>query len=352
MEVCKLCLQNEATRTNSHILPHSLIRRAVNLDASRYRDREFVFNFSNNAAPSRFQGRNVIPTSLENLELSIDNIEVTEHNSTTEDYIFCNDCEDKFGRIEGYFSEKIIMPFQQSQIFTSNSRTTISLRQSDHRLLRLYVYGLFWRVSISQTYDFHLLPEEEEMMREWLNSGMDLNLHAVRSNLDGIPDFCDLPLSIAYAEELDDPSQSFIDANVFSRRPYMLIVGTFSFFLYFKKRHMKSLLNNFYGLSQFVDKVNVYNIQESQIEFLKIFKGEYERVFMNAVDFVTSEHLNFFLKKFVFIHRQIFGTKPILNDLLLFRRDFGEMGVDVNEAMRLQLMQAHFERIFRRRSRL
>ena len=64
MKKCKLCNINEADKTNSHIVPHFLIKRIINVDNSNGRDKELGFKIGLDDINSFF-GKSVLPEKLE-----------------------------------------------------------------------------------------------------------------------------------------------------------------------------------------------------------------------------------------------------------------------------------------------
>jgi hypothetical protein len=350
MELCKLCLEEAATKTNSHIFPHSLIKESVNLHGSRNRDKEFVFNFSSTSSPTRYQGQSIIPEAIDNLELPIDNIEQEDHNTTTEDYIFCPDCEGRFSAIEGYFAEKVITPFLRSDIFENGDRTTLSVKNTDNRLLRLYIYGLFWRASISQLHDFKLSVAQEEKLRILIHCTMDLQISVALSKAKALTAFCSLPMAVFVMEKFDDTTRSFIDANVFCKIPYMNLVGDFIFFLYFNEKEARRVLNNFYGLTKYLRLPGMINCHEEQFVFGKIFKSEREEVLRNAMNFMIGENIRNACGLFSRAHRDLLKRYPRNEDLVKFRNAFVAKGTNISDAMKIELIINNLASIVKRLS--
>ena len=65
MATCCLCKKAEATKKNSHILPHFLIKTAISKGGSNQRDYELTFSFSENEFVDTFFGRSITLETIE-----------------------------------------------------------------------------------------------------------------------------------------------------------------------------------------------------------------------------------------------------------------------------------------------
>lgn len=107
--LCTLCRTNEANQTGSHMVPNLLTSVAFSFDGLAKRDREIVEKYHLNTpeANSVFYGRNVSPEKISydlGHEMTDEEVEGNV-NTLCYDYIFCKDCEKRFGILESAFGE-------------------------------------------------------------------------------------------------------------------------------------------------------------------------------------------------------------------------------------------------------
>ncbi|MCX2480777.1 hypothetical protein OQY15_16855 [Pedobacter sp. MC2016-15] len=147
---CLLCRINAATKTNSHILPRFISTGF--LGAKGVPRKGYLLN-----------GKNELTSKPK-----------TAQDSPKEDHILCDECEAYFSILEtasapsfkfwqakiaaGEFKEITIKPFLK----------LVQLNSPEPTVMRLLVYSMFWRASISSTETFNsykLDPELEESLR-------------------------------------------------------------------------------------------------------------------------------------------------------------------------------------------
>lgn len=96
-DVCLICNQKKATKTNSHIVPSFLITSFSSYNSSGKRDSEVLFTISS-SIDSVYTGRSVPDTKIEDLfdkdKLTQERIdEELSKNSVAKDFVFCPQCE-------------------------------------------------------------------------------------------------------------------------------------------------------------------------------------------------------------------------------------------------------------------
>ena len=108
MSICRLCKQEEATKKNSHILPHFLIKTVINKGGSKQRDYELTFSFSQNEFTDLYFGRNITLETIEQYKgRELTDEELEQQNPFSQDYLFCPSCEAYFGLLEDYYSKEV-----------------------------------------------------------------------------------------------------------------------------------------------------------------------------------------------------------------------------------------------------
>src|SRR5690606_6875275 len=149
------------------------------------RGKENVYTFSSGKEPSSSIGQGLIPEQIEDIKLIFENVQLEEKDTLSEDYISCPKCENRFAKIEDYFANNVIDHFKKNNVFITDTRSSIITRKSNNRLVRLYVYGLFWRASISKTWsNFKMDPKDEEKLRRWLDELMEDDLKQTLHNVE------------------------------------------------------------------------------------------------------------------------------------------------------------------------
>lgn len=115
MATCCLCNKADATKKNSHILPHFLIKTAINKGGCNQRDYELTFSFSENEFVDTFFGRSITLDTIEEYKgRELTEEEIKKENPFAMDFLFCPSCEAKIGVIEDYFAQEVYQKLQKS----------------------------------------------------------------------------------------------------------------------------------------------------------------------------------------------------------------------------------------------
>ena len=89
MLICLLCQQNEATKKNSHLMPHFLIKTAINKEGSKERDSELTFGFSARDFVDTYFGRSITVDTIKQYKgRELTEEEMKDENPFSKDYIF------------------------------------------------------------------------------------------------------------------------------------------------------------------------------------------------------------------------------------------------------------------------
>ena len=168
MDNCKLCLEKKADETGSHLIPHFLLKRVVNVEGKTGRDQEMGFNLETTTTTSNF-GRSVSTEKLGELygELTDKEIENNIDPHVVDNY-FCKDCEIRLATIESNYSKNVANP-------DTACKGVPAL---------LFWTSIFWRMSISKKYGQFLREEHEEKLRNFLNEYISTDISEIPDNLD------------------------------------------------------------------------------------------------------------------------------------------------------------------------
>ncbi|MDF7809928.1 hypothetical protein [Hymenobacter sp. YC55] len=159
-DICLLCLDNKATKLNSHILPKFLTKGVLSGTGNKH-----AFLIGANKRQK-------------------------VQDTPKQDYLFCPSCEKRFEILETYISNKFFNRFRNTAfkdefVITKegysfmNEPDVMHPNSIDENLFHLFFYSIIWRASISDhdVYSsFKIDPDQEEILRLSLNIFMKNDL--------------------------------------------------------------------------------------------------------------------------------------------------------------------------------
>ena len=257
---CALCRIAKANETGSHMVPNLLTAVAFSFDGKYKRDREIVEKYHINDPDSNsvHYGRDVAADKItadlghEMTDEELDN----NVNTLCYDYIFCKDCEKRFGVLETAFGDYYKMG-----------------KNLHPRLAYLFWLSVFWRMSIGYMGLFMDARDELD-----IRGILDKNLK-IREEITGSTEKMG---DYGYAVfRLDGPLLKG-DSGVFgtnrSRSPYVILVAdqVVVLFTNYSKLHKKTIV---FGYEIDKDNINTYRKDdyielEMSIEELYDFKKQ------------------------------------------------------------------------------
>lgn len=176
-DICLICNQNEATKTNSHIVPSFLISSFTSYNSSGKRDSEVLFTITS-SIDSVYTGRSVPDTKIEDLfdkdKLTQERIdEELSINSVAKDFVFCPRCEK---RLSVYLES----PYAQF----------INEHKSIANDIPLFFWlSVVWRMSVTEDYGFSLGQDLNQTLQLYLKSYFELkeNEQSIESTIRVVP---------------------------------------------------------------------------------------------------------------------------------------------------------------------
>jgi len=265
-DTCLLCKANSATKKNSHIYPKFL--------------------------STNFLGPKGAPRR--GYDLSSDKIAENKprviQDSPKEDYILCEECEAYFGVLEGIASQ-VFGSWEQKATDGEFSRNKIieglqmlEVNNVHNQTIHLFIYSIFWRVSISLDPFFknvNIADEFEEELRQLLMLYRHANktdyLNAVSAN----PSFKIFPWTAMTADSFKDETANLLFAP-FSYDPYCILVDRFSFMLFRSPDDIKQ--DFFKGFSNLQMRDCRMMILSQELWHDAILKKPYELLVKQAVE--------------------------------------------------------------------
>ncbi len=169
-ENCALCRNVKADKTGSHLAPNFLIHGAFSFDGKGKRFREIVAreNLNGQDRPI-FYGQDVSPDAIEaDLGHEMTDEEIANNTNILEcDYLFCHNCENRFGILETEYAK-----------FYRGEKKAI-----DPKVSYLFWLSVFWRMCVGRMSIF-LKGEDEFKMREILDRCITTIPEISRSDAD------------------------------------------------------------------------------------------------------------------------------------------------------------------------
>lgn len=156
---CALCQQNEATKTNSHIVPSFLGARVFSYDGSGKRGKDIAFTLT--ASKRIVHTGNLPSTKYEELfddsNLDDNRLEKLKNDSLAKDYYLCPDCE----KLLAEYLESPYAAFMKNE------------KQLPGDIALFFWMSVIWRISITRVLGDWLSAYVEDSMRTYLFSFLE-----------------------------------------------------------------------------------------------------------------------------------------------------------------------------------
>jgi hypothetical protein len=214
-DLCLLCKENPAAKTNSHIFPKFLSSKFLGLKSSK-RGFQLSSDQKENQAPKIVQ------------------------DSPKENYILCPDCEMYFSIIESATADSFInwkQKVARGEFFqqTYPPGFSIVLCNSTHpSILRLLVYSILWRASISTNSLFQNISVSENILESLRTSLMAYKSNSLREYFIKLDDPSELklfPYAMITADSFTSETSNVLFVPPF-HKAYKIIVDQFCFLLF------------------------------------------------------------------------------------------------------------------------
>lgn len=158
-ETCALCKKEEATKTNSHIVPSFLGARVFSYDGSGKRGKEVAFTLT--ASKQKVHTGDLPSTKYEELfdekSLTDERIEELKVDSLAKDYYLCPNCE------------KLLADYLESP-YASLFKNE---KQIPGDIALFFWMSVIWRISITRVLGDWLSADVEDSMRTYLFSFLE-----------------------------------------------------------------------------------------------------------------------------------------------------------------------------------
>jgi hypothetical protein len=302
MEICKLCLEKEATQTGSHIVSAFYIKPVIGS-----RDKEKGYLITKNP----FQ----------------DYKENTKAEPIKEDKILCPDCEKRFSYIETIIAEELSNKFRKDNFkinFPESKEkrriTLVECKRVNPFAYQAFVYSLVWRASISNarlTKAFQITDKLQEALRALLNliippsegyRGVVYDKKKWFTELAAQAEIFSYPFIVVSPENLStETTDGFVLVYHSLSKPYNIMIGdSLIYFGASSKNH-----DDWFGLLERVNKKGFYNADTNPTRITLVPDDLWQKTRKKLINEVVQGRKNEFLNSFALWYSDKHGTLPI-----------------------------------------
>lgn len=253
---CKLCLQNEANKKGSHMVPHFLLKRIENIDGEKGRDYELGFYIEEFETKSYF-GRALQQEKLEDIygALSDEEIETNKNNHPlVVDFFFCSDCEKRLAVIESEYSKTL------AKIGEDKYKSGV-----DSEIGLLFWLSVLWRMSINNKSGVQLTKGESEVSRRILNRTLAGSVEEINiAEMQKSKDLKKISYRLLRCPGYSETSPTFLFFHPEFDKPYSLLVDEYLVFISFKSNYLHYKTRSFFGVKDEVFSCPVNKIGKEE----------------------------------------------------------------------------------------
>ncbi len=312
MTKCIICNINEANQTGAHIFPAWMIASAFD-EKERNRDYEVIHNFYavDNNLP--FFGRSVQLEKIEeNIGRELNDEEIkSQKNPLVVDNLWCRECENKFKIVEDYFLENVDK--KTLDFSDCNSLDIVQLKLNIY-LVRLFLYSLIYRASITEKLGFKLEIKIEERLKYFISNYLQTDLkntlnylnHSKRKN-----ELLAYPIRCIKTENEKGKTSKPVYVHDKYDKPFCFLINNYILQFYTKESHLRSTPSTFWGISDIILKMdNTVNLDETEFRLVRFNLSVWGVIKDNFIKYHSCEKI----KKWRIMYKEIikgkFGDYP------------------------------------------
>jgi hypothetical protein len=277
---CLICLKGGADKTNSHLIPASLIKHSV---GKRDHEQSYLISATNSKIDEFFGRANTKNTST-----------IIKQNHFARDFYFCSECEKRLGVLEGeiipYLSDKI-----KDEKFSNNfSRKTsfaglpyVELQKVDSIKFQVCIYSIVYRIHLLYSIDYNqeiLTKGEVEDLRKILYHFLYGEEEA--GQLEYWLDY--YTFVILTVDKFTNSTKNLVLTGNFWNKPNIFIIFEYSILFYSAyddRDEIKSPLTDLYSLYGDQPKIGI------------LTEELWDRILYNLMKLAASDFLNSLGKK-------------------------------------------------------
>jgi len=329
MSNCLLCENKKANKSGSHIIPAWMISTAFDINGKN-RNREIIYNYDNLKHDLPYFGQEVLPEEIENeIGRSLSNEEIEKNKEEghflVKDYLFCTECEKRFGTIEQLFKVKVHDKIRDAHFeFTDKD---LDIYTTEEKLIvRLFFYSIIWRVSIVNELAIKFERKLEEKLRRILDTSLTLDAKRMRENARQIStEICNIPLMVLRTPVTEKNTEKPVFMHEKYKQPHMTILNDYIVGIYSKASNVKGVKQTFFGLDKFLNYIEEINLNEDEFSIGLLSKNAWKEIKSKYIEFFNKNKIAAEKKFYSGFHEKKFGIKPSEDKVRLFIQIFGNI---------------------------
>ncbi len=240
MKNCLLCKKNQADKKGSHIVPHFLLKRIVNIEGKSGRDYELGFVIQEFDTTTHF-GRSVPSDKLDEVfgELSDQEIEENQHPFVVDNF-FCSDCENRLAQIESEYAKTLIK--SEDKVYPSGVRSELGL---------LFWTSVIWRISINRKSGVELSKNQNEILRTVLDRVLKKELSEINyEEMKMANDIQKISYKLIRCPHYSEKHATHMVFHPTFKKPYSLIIDEYIVFFAFNDNYSDYMDKDFFGIQK------------------------------------------------------------------------------------------------------
>lgn len=284
--ICHYCGEEKEYKKNTHYLTDSIIKRCLNQDGLKTREKGLYFDMSSNVPFSTLEfQRNAKPERIQEIlgrEATEEEIEKSKNTiAYSSDNAFCSDCETKFSKIEQDFLNNIVA-FKKGEY-------------KDSIAIRKFFYLQLWRTAICDK-NFIIPDKTKEYLKECLQNNCTTE------------EINKLPLAITYLETPDSEYTENIVGICTNNNPYIIIMNDFIIQMYDSVDDIQ--YDNLFGINLNNTYQSFINYNETEFKIQNV-DNRIRKQFLEKYWKYQNDKWNNLLTQFhIKIYKKRFGSKP------------------------------------------
>ncbi len=310
MTLCKICNINEANQTGAHVFPAWMIASTFD-KKGRNRDYEVIHAFHplDNELP--YFGRSLQPDKIEESigrELTEEEAE-SQKNFLVVDNLWCRKCENKFKIVEDYFLDNVDRAIID---FANQGEGNIKTLTASPLLIRLFIYSLIYRASITNLMGFSLNAKTEEKLKSFINKYVQDNLidtiAFIESNTEK-KELTNYPVRCIKIET--EKGNTFVHIHKKYDKPYCFIINNYILQFYQKESHTRSTPYSFWGITDLLNQIHYFpNYNESAFRIGIINLEHWNLIKSKFIRYNSQYKIQNFIKVYERMFLDEFGYNP------------------------------------------
>lgn len=295
--LCRLCGKAEADKKGSHIVPHFLLKRVINVEGKTHRDYELGFRIGKMGMSSHF-GRAVQPEKLEETfgEISDEDIANNQQQLVVDNY-YCSGCEKRFSLIESAYSNTLNKI--EAEIYESGVSTILGL---------LFWGSIVWRMSNHGKSGVRLKHEQEEFLRSILDKYLPKeDIKELTSiDFDNIGDLSRISYKLIRFNNIEENDSKFLIADPEYDNCFVLLIDEFILAFTFDKNYEDFEKNGKLELEKLFESVEESELKGNE-KIHPFAKDAYTNIRKKLIDIAKDQYYAGISEYCDIIHRELGG---------------------------------------------